>query len=110
MQDGATSHATDANINFLLEKFRGRVISRRSERLWPSYLPDINPLDFFVWGYFQAAVQRIKPSNVEELRAAVEDVAATVPEEMIRDAAQNVVKRCKACLKASGGHFEYFFK
>ena len=109
MQDGATSHATDANINFLLEKFRGRVISRRSERLWPSYLPDINPLDFFVWGYFQAAVQRIKPSNVEELRAAVEDVAATVPEEMIRDAAQNVVKRLHGLPQSFRGPFQIFF-
>ena len=110
MQDGATSHTTNDNLNFLREKFRGRVISRRSDYLWPPYSPDINPLDFFAWGYLQAAVYCIKPSNVDELRAAVEDVAATVPEEMIRDAAQNVVKRCRACIEASGGHFEYFLK
>ena len=110
MQDGATSHTTAVNLAFLLDKFRGRVISRRSEHFWPPYSPDLNPLDFFVWGYLEAQVKRIKPTSVEELRAAVEDVARTVPEEMIRDAAKNVIKRCKACIAASGGHFEYFLK
>ena len=110
MQDGATSHTTAVNLNFLLDKFRGRVISRRSEHFWPPYSPDLNPLDFFVWGYLEAQVKRIKLATMEELRAVVEDVASTVPEEMIRDAAKNVIKRCKACIEASGGHFEYFLK
>ena len=83
MQDGATSHTTNLNVNFLLEKFRGRLISRRSEQLWPPYSPDLNVLDFFVWGYLEEQVKRIKPTTVEELRRAVEDVAETVPAEMI---------------------------
>ena len=110
MQDGARPHTTDINLNLLRDKFRGRVISRRSEHSWPPYSPDLNPLDFFVWGYLEDQVKRIKPATVEELRAAVEDVASTVPEEMIRDAAQNFIKRCRACIEASGGHFEYFLK
>ena len=100
MQDGATSHTTDINLNFLLDKFRGRVISRRSEHFWPPYSPDLNPLDFLVLGYLEDQVKQIKPAMVEELRAAVE---------MICDAAQNV-KRCKACIDASRGYFEYFLK
>ena len=110
MQDGATSHVTNVNLNFLLEKFSGRVISRRSEQLWPPYSPCLNPLDFSIWGYMQDQVNRIKPANVEELMAAVEDVATTIPEEMVRAAAANVRKRCEACLMASGGHFEYFLR
>ena len=108
MQDGATSHVTNVNLNFLVEKFRGRVISRRSEQMWPPYSPCLNPLDFSIWGYMQNQVRRIQPSTIEELMAAVEDVAATIPEEMVRAAAANVRKRCEACLEADGGHFEYF--
>ena len=110
MQDGATSHTTNLNIDFLTEKFRGRIISCRAqtEHFWPPYSPDLNPLDFCVWGYVQDQVRRIQPESIAELREAVEDVAATIPEEMLRDAAQNVRKRAKACIEASGGHFEHF--
>ena len=40
------------------------------------------------------------------MREAVKDVGATIPEEMLRDAAQNVRKRSKACIEAFGGHFD----
>ena len=93
MQDGATSHTTNLNLNFLTEKFCGRVIFCRAQEghFWPPYSPDLNPLNFCVWGYVQDQVRRIQPG-------AVEDVAGTIPEEMLRDAAQNVRKRMHACM------------
>ena len=112
MQDGATSHTTNLNLNFLTEKFCGRVISRQAQErhFWPPYSPDLNPLDFCIWGYVQDQVRRIQPESIAELQRAVEDVAGTIPEEMLRDAAQNVRKRAKACIEASGGHFKHFLK
>ena len=68
---------------------------------WPPYSPDLNPLDFCVWGYVQDQVRRIQPESIAELQRAVEDVAGTMPEEMLRDAAQNVRKRAKACIEAT---------
>ena len=109
-QDGATSHTTNAILNFLLDKFRGRVISRRSEIVWPPYSPDLNVLDYFFWSYAMIHVRRRKPATIEELKETVEDVAATIPEEMIRDAVANVRKRCRACIEADGDHFESFLK
>ena len=107
-QDGATSHTANVVLDFVKEKFRGRVISRRSEIGWPPYSPDLNPLDYFLWGYVESQVRRVKPATIDELKTAVEDVVRTVPEEMVRAAAANMRKRCRACLAASGGHFEYF--
>ena len=107
MQDGASSHVTNANLNFLVGKFRGRVISRRSEQMWPPYSPCLNPMDFCIWGYMQDQVRRIEPSTMQELKDAVEDVAQTIPEEIIRAAASNLRKRCQACIEADGGHFEF---
>ena len=109
-QDSATSHTTNNVLDFVKEKFRGRVISRRSEVPWPPYSPDMNPLDFFLWGFVLDQVKRIKPTTIDELKIAVEGVVSTVPEEMVRAAAANLRKRCEACLAASGGHFEYFLK
>jgi hypothetical protein len=55
MQDGATSHTTNLNIDFLVEKFCGQLISRQSQtgHFWPTYSPNLNPLDFCVWGFIQ---------------------------------------------------------
>ena len=102
--------AADAALEFLHAKFRSRVISRRSDVAWPPYSPDLNPLDYFVWGYAMAQVRRIKPKTIVELKATVEDAVASIPEEMIRAAVANLAKRCEACLLASGGHFEHFLK
>ena len=109
-QDGATSHTTNAVLDFLDSKFHGRIISRRSDIPWPPYSPDLNPLDFFVWGYVMQQVRRIKPETIDELKAVVEDVVSSIPEEMIRKSVANLRKRCEACLAADGGHFEHFLK
>ena len=44
----------------------------------------------------------------DQQQQAVTDVAATIPIEKLRNAAQNVRKRAKACIKAYGGHFKHF--
>ena len=45
MQVRVTSHATNSKINFLIEKFWGRVISRQLSlgHNWPPYIQDVNP-------------------------------------------------------------------
>ena len=110
MQDGATPHTTDNVLDFLNEKFHGRIISRRCINNWPPYSPDLNVMDFFFWGWALMRVRQLKPTTLEELMEIVEDVARTVPLEMVRKAATNVRKRCRACIQADGGHFEHFLK
>ena len=70
MQDGVTSHMTNLNINFLIKKFCGRVISRRSPlgHSWPPYSPDLNPLDY-VWRFIKDQVWRIQPESIKKTTA-----------------------------------------
>ena len=92
-------------IVWLNAKFWGRVISRKAEVEWPPYSPDLNPLNYFIWSYAMNHVRRREPTTIDELKETVEDVAHTVPEQMIRDAVANIRKRCKACvLVARIGH------
>ena len=108
-QDGASSHVTKEVLDFVDQRFQHRVIS--SFIPWPPYSPDLSPLDFFfLWGWVESQVRRIKPATIPELQRAVEDIVGAVPEDFVRAAAANVRKRCEACLTASGGHFEYFLK
>ena len=57
-QDGATVHVTDVNMRYLDTQFGPRVISRRPIRGidWPARSPDLNPLDFCLWGYLKSKV------------------------------------------------------
>ena len=107
MQDGASVHCTDDVIHFLEEKFRGRVITRRGEHPWPPYSPDLNPLDFYFWGFAMAEVFRQKPATIAELKQIVEDLARELSGEIIRTVMANFRRRCEACLEADGGAFEY---
>ena len=45
-----------------------------------------------------------------ELLQAVEDVAATIPTEMLWDAVQNLCKRAQAFLEASGGYLKHIVR
>ena len=109
-QDSARPYTTNEVLDFVGRKFGGWVISRRSDIDWPVYSPDLNPLDFFLWGYVQSLVRRRKPKTIDELKEAVEDVAASIPEDMIRASAGNLRRHCEACLMVDGGHFEHFLK
>ncbi|QQP49097.1 Uncharacterized protein FKW44_009626 [Caligus rogercresseyi] len=46
MQDGAPQRLHNAALEFLNKKFRGRVISRRTENPWPAHSPDLSPWSF----------------------------------------------------------------
>ena len=43
-QDGATAHTTVQVREWLMSKFGNRVISRFTDRSWPSRSPDLSPL------------------------------------------------------------------
>ena len=73
-------------------------MSRFSEIMWPSCLPDLNPLDYWFCR---------KASTISEVKAIVEEVAATQSEETVRKACQNIRKRAQNCIESGGEHFEH---
>ena len=107
MQDGAPPHCTNVAKSFLKEKFRGRVISRGTEFVWPAHSPDLNPLDFHFWAAAQKQVYLQKPESIEELIECVKQFSSSYDQETIRRVAMNVVKRARMCLRADGGHFQH---
>ena len=106
MQDGATSHTAKIVMEFLQEKFDGRIISSNSENPWPARSPDLNPLDFWFWGYAQSKVHKEKPENIEEVQSIVENVARSCQQQMVIRASMNIVKRAQKCAEKQGCHFE----
>ena len=107
MQDGAPPHCTNAVLAFLNEKFRGRVISRRTANPWPAHSPDLNPLDFHFWAAAQNQVFKEKPDSMDSLVQCVTSFAEGYCKETIRRVSRNVLKRATLCLEAEGGHFQH---
>ena len=47
---------------------------------WPPKSPDLNPCDYFLWGYLKSKVYTKRPRLVEELKDAIlHEIAAITP-------------------------------
>ena len=72
-------------LSFLISvKFRGSVISNKTDIPWPANSPDLNPLDFFFWGHAMTHVYRIKPGSIDELKSVVNNLAQCVDGALIK--------------------------
>jgi len=72
-------------------------------------LPDLNPLDYRLWGAMLGCYQKYmpKPSNIAELKTALLSIWNDLPQEFIDKAILSFRKRFRSCVAAAGGHFEH---
>ena len=86
-QDGATSHTTRENMEFLADWVGAhKIISNKSEKLiWSPMSPDLNPLDYFVWNQLKAFVGRKNPKVKEDILRAVDEFFESMPQAHIDD-------------------------
>lgn len=104
-QDGAPSH-TAASVQQFLQQHCPDFITKSQ---WPPNSPDINPLDFYVWGAMLHRYQQLqpKPQNTEQLKVALQSIWDDLPLSEIQPAILSVRRRLRACIKVDGGHFEH---
>ena len=107
MQDGATPHTANCTLQWLRSKFQDRIISRRTTVEWAPHSPDMNPCDFYLWGYLKAVSYRGKPADLEELKQAVEETVRGIPMATCKAIIANFAKRVERCLAVNGTHFEH---
>ena len=48
-----------------------------------------------------------KPQNIPELKAVLQEIWDSLPQDQIQEAILAVRKQLVACIKADGGHFEH---
>ena len=107
MQDGATCHCTGRVLSWLGTKFNDRIISRRTPIPWPPQSPDLNPLDFWLWGHLGKIVHGANPRSIGELMQTVEDARNTITPDNIEESLRNLTKRLQSCVAQNGGHFQH---
>ena len=110
MQDGASRHTANTTMSALRESFGDRLISMKANFMWTLRLPDMNPLDSFLWGYCKGDVYKNKPTNVADLKTEIERFLAETSVEMCAPVIQNFQKMVEQCIQRDGNHFEYRIK
>lgn len=105
-QDGAPCHTERRNIAYLSRQFGGRLVSKGADREWPPRSPDLNPCDFFLWGYLKSRVYYPKPTNLDELQAAIEREVRQLDPAMCYRAVLDIQTRADKCIDMGGKCFE----
>jgi hypothetical protein len=106
-QDGAGPHNARIVTNFLNEQFPGRWMGRYGPIRWPARSPDLNPLDFFLWGYCKEIIYRKLPEDVEDLNDKLHHAIWSIDDDILEKTQINLLRRMRACITMDGGHFEH---
>ena len=72
MRDGAPLHFSRVARQFLNQHFANKWIGRGGSIAWPARSPDLNPLDFHLWGHLKSIVYATSIENAEMLRDRIE--------------------------------------
>ncbi|GFY17640.1 transposable element Tc1 transposase [Trichonephila clavipes] len=101
MDDNAPCHRTVA-AEQLLE-------SEDIERMdWPARSPDLNPIEY-VWDFLgrRLAARTLPPVTIRELRLALQDEWAAMPQQLIDTLILTMGRRCETFLAVRGDHIPY---
>ncbi|KAJ4444604.1 hypothetical protein ANN_06400 [Periplaneta americana] len=109
LHDGAPAHFSRTARRYLDRRFPDRWIGRGGPIAWPPRSPDLNPLDFYLWGHLKSLVYSSPVPDLESLRnrivACSEDIRNTPG---VWDRVRRSMRhRCEVCIQAGGGHFEH---
>ena len=75
--------------------------------LWLPNSPDLNPVDYKVWGVVQQRVYERRISSVDELKLRLVEVWNSLQQNVIDAAINDWRKQLRACVHANGQHFEH---
>jgi len=85
-------HRAHETINLL----RRETLDFIPPDLWPLNSPDLNPVDYKIWGIMQDGVYARKITSVDELKQCISDEWNKI-DQQLNDSA---VKRLAACVSA----------
>ncbi|GBL72439.1 hypothetical protein AVEN_115360-1 [Araneus ventricosus] len=86
-------HKVSGVQRYIRDTFQPQVIGYGACVEWPPRSPDLNPLDFFLWGYIKQPVYTTPPPTLQELRNRIADAYASVSSAMLYNVQWEVQSR-----------------
>ncbi|GFU75815.1 uncharacterized protein TNCV_1652751 [Trichonephila clavipes] len=104
MQDGAIHHI-GRQVKALLSGNFGdnRVISRHFPDAWLCP-PDLNPCDFWLWGFLKDRVYSAGIRTLPDFKASIIRHVIEIPRELLRTTIENAVLRFQHVIDVNGAH------
>ena len=104
------THTSNHTLDWLRERFQERLISRKCNVKWAPHSPDLNPPDFYLWGYLKDHVYQNNPQTIGELKAAIAAKIMEILREECMRVIDNFAQRLLVCLQRRGGHLEHILE
>uniref|UniRef100_A0A8R1E6L1 SH3 domain-containing protein n=1 Tax=Caenorhabditis japonica TaxID=281687 RepID=A0A8R1E6L1_CAEJA len=86
-QDWAPSHGSRSTLAVLEAHFPGFL----DKNLWPASSPDLNPMDFSVWGMLEGKIAGKVFATVDDLKAALEVAWASIDDGYLRRTVNSIL-------------------
>ena len=102
-QDEAPAHRLLSTVAYL----RSHVPEFIEPENWPPNSPDLNPVDYSVWGALQQMVYRHKISDMDHLKRVLIDCWAQLSQDTLNRAIDQLPQRLTMVIKAKGAHVEF---
>ena len=96
-------------LAWLQQRFPDRLISRRCDPQWSPHSPDLNPQDFYLWGYLKDRVYGNNPQTIHDLKAAITTAITAIPREECGRVIENFARWVQMCLQRRGAQLEHIF-
>ena len=107
-QNGAPPRCSNRTLEYLRQYFPGdRLISRWTDNLWPPYFPDLNPPDYFLWGYLKDRVSENNPQTTEVLKDNIRKEIRRITQEMLKRVVGNFNVWGAAVIQRRGAWIEH---
>ena len=106
MQDGARAHTAKLSLNMLAHQ---KYLKLLQPSKWPPNSPDLNPVDYCVWGMLERNVYRgRKITSIEALKDAIVEEWAKFPQDVIDNSLTAFKQRLRRVVENEGKHIERY--
>jgi len=102
-QDGAKPHIANKVQNYLKSKFGDKFMEKI---IWPPRSPDLNPCDFYLWGYLKARVYNPLPKTLDELKSNIRREIKKITKDDLKRVFLNFENRCDLVIETKGRHIK----
>jgi len=104
-QDGARAHTARDTIAYL----ESNVPDLMEPAIWPPNSPDLNPVDYCVWGMLEAMVYKTKIRDSGHLKEVLLKCWDEIPQGAIDGGIDQFRPRLRKVIDVEGKHIEQFF-